>query len=219
MPGFYNARMSSPRQLTAIDQLLSSLQQVLQARQPPPARPYPAAQDETPMTAAERRRAAGLMRVNHAGEISAQGLYHGQALTARRPDVTAHLQTAAAEERDHMAWCAQRLAELDSHPSRLAPLWYGGAFVMGAVAGLAGDRWNLGFVAETEAQVAEHLDEHLQRLPASDRRSRAVVQAMRADETRHGEEAREAGGAPLPAPIPWLMRQSAKLMKRVAYHV
>jgi 3-demethoxyubiquinol 3-hydroxylase len=213
MGGFYNGRMPTPRQLTAFDQLLSSLQQVLRAQQSPPARPYPAAQDETPMTAAERRRAAGLMRINHAGEISAQGLYHGQALTARRADISEHLQAAAAEERDHMAWCAQRLAELDSHPSRLAPLWYGGAFVMGAAAGLAGDRWNLGFVAETEAQVAEHLDEHLQR------RSRAVVRAMRADEARHGEEALAAGGAPLPRPIPWLMRQSAKIMKRVAYHV
>jgi ubiquinone biosynthesis monooxygenase Coq7 len=211
--------MRAPRRLTATDRLLASLQQTLQGRAAPPARRYPAAQTPAAaLTPAERRRAAGLMRINHAGEVSAQGLYHGQALTAHSAHVARHLKEAAAEERDHMAWCAQRLEELHSHPSRLAPLWYGGAFVMGAAAGLAGDRWNLGFVAETEQQVAAHLDDHLARLPPGDARSRAVVQAMRADEARHGENAVAAGGAALPAPLPWLMRQSAKIMKRVAYH-
>lgn len=211
--------MPSSRQLTATDRLLCQLQRALQGRDPALQRPYPAEQQPVAtLTPAERRRAAGLMRINHAGEVSAQGLYHGQSLTARSSDVAQHLQDAAREERDHMVWCARRLEELDSHPSWLSPLWYGGAFVMGAAAGLAGDRWNLGFVAETEHQVAEHLDDHLGRLPAADARSRAVVQAMRADEARHGEEARAAGGAPLPPPIPRLMRWSASVMKRLAYH-
>lgn len=165
----------------------------------------------------ERRESANLMRVNHAGEVAAQGLYHGQALTARDADTRRHLLAAAEEEQAHLQWCEQRLGELGDQPSRLRPLWYGGSFAMGAAAGLLGDRWSLGFVAETERQVSEHLTEHLERLPADDLKSRAVLNAMRADEQRHGREAEQRGGAPLPAPVRGLMRQVAKLMKAGAY--
>lgn len=164
-----------------------------------------------------RREAANLMRVNHAGEVAAQGLYHGQALTARSEDTRRHLIAAAAEEKAHLEWCEQRLGELGDHPSRLRPLWYGASFAMGAAAGLFGDRWSLGFVAETERQVSEHLDEHLQRLPPQDHKSREILKAMRNDEQRHGQEAEHRGGAPLPAPVRGLMRQVARVMKAGAY--
>lgn len=169
-----------------------------------------------PSTAAgeeARRESAGLMRINHAGEIAAQGLYRGQALTARNQETRRHLLAAAQEEQDHLEWCEQRLQELGDRPSRLRPLWYGASYAMGAAAGLFGDRWSLGFVAETERQVSEHLDEHLQRLPPDDAKSRAVLQAMRADEQRHGLEAEQRGGAPLPAPVRGLMRRVAGVMK------
>lgn len=165
----------------------------------------------------DRRHAAGLMRINHAGEVAAQALYHGQAAVARKAELRQHLLAAADEEKAHLDWCAERLAELGEKPSRLQPLWYGGSFAIGAVAGLAGDRMSLGFVAETESQVAEHLDDHLSRLPRADQRSRAVIRQMRADEVRHGNEAMALGGAELPWPIPRLMRQAAKLMKAAAY--
>lgn len=168
---------------------------------------------ETGLEDSSRREAAKLMRVNHAGEIAAQGLYHGQALTARDEDTRRHLLAAADEEQAHLEWCEQRLAELGDRPSRLRPLWYAGSYAMGAAAGLFGDRWSLGFVAETERQVSEHLDEHLERLPAEDRKSREVLQAMRHDEQRHGHEAERRGGAPLPEPVRGLMRQVAKIMK------
>lgn len=164
-----------------------------------------------------RREAANLMRVNHAGEVAAQGLYHGQALTARNPDTRRHLLAAAAEEQTHLQWCEQRLGELGDGPSKLRPLWYGASFAMGAAAGLFGDRWSLGFVAETERQVSEHLDEHLRRLPAQDQKSRALLKAMRHDEQRHGREAEDLGGAPLPEPVRGLMRRIARVMKEGAY--
>jgi len=163
-----------------------------------------------------RREAANLMRVNHAGEVAAQGLYHGQALTARNPETRRHLLEAAGEEQNHLEWCESRLQELGDGPSRLRPLWYGASFAMGAAAGLFGDRWSLGFVAETERQVSEHLDEHIQKLPAGDAKSREVLQAMRADEQRHGLEAEHLGGAPLPAPVRALMRRIASVMKEGA---
>lgn len=166
---------------------------------------------------ASRREAANLMRVNHAGEVAAQGLYHGQALTARNPDTRRHLLEAAADEQNHLEWCESRLQELGDGPSRLRPLWYGASFAMGAAAGLFGDRWSLGFVAETERQVSEHLDEHILKLPAEDVRSREVLQAMRADEQRHGLEAEHLGGAPLPEPVRGLMRRIARVMKEGAY--
>lgn len=197
-----------PRRYSGMDRLLIGLSRGLA---PSPA--VPASASDTTLADAERREAARLMRVNHAGEVAAQGLYHGQALTARNPETRRHLLEAAEEEQRHLQWCESRLAELGDAPSRLRPLWYAGSVAMGAAAGLFGDRWSLGFVAETERQVSEHLDEHLQRLPTQDDRSRQILQAMRADEQRHGREAEDRGGAPLPAPVRGLMRRVARVMK------
>ena len=167
----------------------------------------------------ERRHSAGLMRVNHAGEIAAQALYHGQSITARDAATRAAMEQAAREESDHLAWCRTRLEELGSAPSRLDPLWYAGSLAIGAGAGLAGDRWSLGFVVETERQVVEHLDDHLSRLPAGDRRSRALLQRMRADEQRHATRARAAGGTALPRIVRRAMRAASKVMTGTAYRV
>ena len=186
------------------------------------ARPNPAGTTPESVTEpAARRHAAGLMRVNHAGEIAAQALYHGQALTARDPQVRAGLLAAARDETDHLAWCEQRVRELDSRTSLLAPVWYAGAFAIGAVTGLAGDRTSLGFVSETERQVIEHLESHLHEkgLPDDDERSRRIVQQMQDDEARHGADARAAGGRELPRPIRDLMRATARIMTRTAYRV
>jgi 3-demethoxyubiquinol 3-hydroxylase len=184
------------------------------------ARPNPAgAAEESVTEAAARRHAAGLMRVNHAGEIAAQALYHGQALTARDPKVRASLLAAARDETDHLAWCEARVRELDSRTSLLAPVWYAGAFAIGAITGLAGDRTSLGFVAETERQVIEHLESHLHELPADDERSRRIVGQMQSDEARHGSDARSAGGRELPRPIRELMRRTARIMTRTAYRI
>jgi ubiquinone biosynthesis monooxygenase Coq7 len=180
----------------------------------------PAAAAEIPeLSADEKRRAAALMRVNHAGEIAAQALYHGQALAARSEATRRMLLDAAREETDHLAWCEARLRELDSRPSLLNPLWYAGSFCIGALAALAGDRTSLGFVVETERQVEGHLDEHLGRLPPGDLRSRAIVHQMRADEAAHGANARAAGGVDLPEPIRALMRRTARIMTGTAYWV
>jgi ubiquinone biosynthesis monooxygenase Coq7 len=168
---------------------------------------------------AARRHAAGLMRVNHAGEIAAQALYHGQALTARNPAVRRSLLEAARDETDHLAWCEQRVRELGDRTSLLAPVWYAGSFAIGALAGLAGDRTSLGFVAETERQVIEHLESHLHELPPDDERSRRIVEQMQADEDRHGSEARAAGGRELPRPVRELMRRTAKVMTGTAYRL
>lgn len=167
----------------------------------------------------EKRRAAALMRVNHAGEIAAQALYHGQAIVARSEATRKMLLDAGREETDHLAWCESRLKELDSRPSLLNPLWYAGSFLIGALAALAGDRASLGFVVETERQVEGHLDEHLGRLPPGDQRSRAIVQQMRTDEVMHGANARAAGGTELPAPVRALMRHTARIMTGTAYWV
>lgn len=174
---------------------------------------------ETVADPVERRRAAALMRVNHAGEIAAQALYHGQALTARTPGLRDALLDAARDETDHLAWCEQRVRELDGRTSLLAPLWYAGSFAIGALAGLSGDRNSLGFVAETEKQVVEHLESHVQALPEGDERSRRIVQQMQADEDRHGSDARSAGGRDLPRPVRELMRQTARVMTRAAYRI
>ncbi len=211
------------RDYTPADHLLSALGRGLSllAHRPTgsgrsnPAQPAP----QTDLGEAERRHAAGLMRVNHAGEVSAQALYQGQALVARDPKVREHLLAAAREEQDHLRWCEERLHELGDAPSRLQPLWYAGSFAIGAAAGLAGDRWSLGFIDETERQVSEHLGDHLQKLPEQDQRSRAIIEAMRRDEDRHGREAREAGGRPLPGPVRGLMRQVARVMKFGAYRI
>jgi len=165
------------------------------------------------------RLSAGLMRVNHSGEVCAQALYSGQALFARDSRVRQALRTAAAEERDHLAWCRDRLRQLDSRPSLLDPLWYAGSFTLGVVSGAAGDRWSMGFLEETEAQVERHLDGHLQRLPPDDDRSRAVVEQMRDDERRHGAMGRELGGAQLPLPVKAAMRMVSRVMTRAAYWV
>ena len=216
----YNYRMTA-RRLTPIDRLLASANNALRTVAAPAgnaARPYPAADiaDED-LSDAERRHAAGLMRVNHAGEVAAQALYQGHAAVARDSDVETHIKDAAAEEFDHLAWCERRLMELGETPSRLSPLWYAGSFFIGAASGALGDRWSLGFIAETEKQVCEHLESHLEGLPEKDARSRAVVRQMRDEEEEHGDHAREAGAAELPLPIRRLMRLTARVMTRSAY--
>jgi ubiquinone biosynthesis monooxygenase Coq7 len=167
----------------------------------------------------ERRESAALMRVNHAGEIAAQALYHGQAFVSRSAATRDILLKAAREETDHLAWCETRLKELGSRPSLLNPLWYCGSFAIGVLAAATGDRTSLGFVVETERQVEGHLDEHLTRLPAADRRSRAILSAMRSDEITHGATARAAGASELPAPVRGLMRRVARVMTTAAYWI
>ena len=167
----------------------------------------------------ERRLSGALMRVNHVGEVCAQAMYAAQALTARTPALRAQMQAAGREEADHLAWTEQRLAELGARTSLLNPLWYAGAFAIGLAAGRAGDRISLGFVVETERQVEQHLASHLQSLPEADQASRAVVAQMRDDEARHADQALQAGGAVMPAPVRWLMRQSARVMTRLAHHL
>jgi ubiquinone biosynthesis monooxygenase Coq7 len=184
------------------------------------ARPSPAdGLAEGALDAAARQRAAALMRVNHVGEVCAQALYQGQALTARRSDARQTLERAALEEQDHLAWSAERIRELGGRPSLLNPLWYAGALAIGAAAGALGDRWNLAFLAETERQVEEHLTGHLELLPAADRRTRAVVAGMRADEAKHRASAIELGAAELPEAARHAMRLAAKVMTTVAYRV
>jgi 3-demethoxyubiquinol 3-hydroxylase len=174
---------------------------------------------EIELSAEERRHSAGLMRVNHTGEVCAQALYAAQALIASDPRIKREFTRAAREEEDHLAWTQQRLDELGAAPSRLNPLWYAGAFTIGVAAGVAGDRVNLGFVVETERQVEEHLTAHMHDLPASDGRSRAIVEKMRDDEARHGAAARAAGGIDLPFPLRGAMRVAADVMRFVAYRI
>ena len=203
----------------AADRALRALFAPAQAARPVP-RPAPSSCGKVAeLSPDERRRAAALMRVNHAGEIAAQALYHGQALAARSGTTRDLLLDAAREETDHLAWCESRLKELDSRPSLLNPLWYAGSFFIGALAALAGDHASLGFVVETERQVEGHLDEHLGRLPAADLMSRAIVQQMRTDEAAHGANARAAGAMELPGPVRALMRRTARIMTGTAYWV
>lgn len=209
------------RALTPFDKLIGCLDQGLRVVfGPPPAagRPSPARDLPEPALDARGRELAGrLMRVNHVGEICAQALYQGQALTARDGEVRDKLQRSADEENDHLAWTAQRIEELGSRGSYLNPLWYAGALAIGAAAGLAGDRWSLGFLAETERQVVEHLHGHLSRLPPEDAKSRAIVEQMAVDEGRHATTAIDAGAAELPAPVKTAMRLAAKTMTSTAY--
>ncbi len=207
-----------------VDRLLASADNALRtlAGAVHAARPNPAAAERgeaAVLSAEERQEAAALMRVNHVGEVCAQALYQAQALTARTPGLRQQMQQAAREEIDHLAWCQQRLDELGGRPSLLNPLWYAGAFGIGLLAGRLGDATSLGFVIETERQVEQHLAGHLDRLPAADARSRAIVDAMKADEARHAEDARGAGGSDLPLPVSWLMRGAAKVMTTVAHRV
>ena len=184
------------------------------------SRPVPGASLPSPeLTPEEERHAAGLMRVNHTGEVCAQALYAAQALVARNPDIRARFASAARDEEDHLAWTQARLAELNDRVSLLNPLWYAGSFAIGIAAGLAGDRVNLGFVVETERQVEEHLTGHMDELPDADAKSRAIVATMRDDEARHGAMAQEAGALELPMPARELMRVTASVMKAVAYRI
>ncbi|HEX8978275.1 MAG TPA: 2-polyprenyl-3-methyl-6-methoxy-1,4-benzoquinone monooxygenase [Parasulfuritortus sp.] len=183
-------------------------------------RAYPdAGLDEAEMSEAEKRHAAGLMRVNHSGEVCAQALYQGQSLTARNPEAAKALVEASDEETEHLAWCEKRLGELGSRKSFLNPLWYAGSFGLGVLAGALGDKWNLGFLAETERQVEGHLDGHLTSLPAQDAKSRAIVEQMKSDEIKHAETALAHGGAELPMPVKLAMKFSSKIMTRTAYYL
>jgi 3-demethoxyubiquinol 3-hydroxylase len=210
------------RRLSLADRLIQEIDRGLRtvAAANVSARPFPDEGIGDSLTdPAERRHAAGLMRVNHAGEIAAQALYHGQALTARNPALREQMLAAARDETDHLAWCERRVRELDSRTSLLAPLWYAGSFAIGALAGVTGDRTSLGFVEETEKQVCEHLDSHLDALPPQDERSRRIVEQMKADEDRHAGDARDRGAAVLPRPVREWMRRTARIMTRTAYRI
>ncbi len=213
--------MTTSRTYSALDRLLLAADDALATvfgDPPGTGRANPAdGVEEGELDDAGRREAGALMRVNHVGEVCAQALYQAQSVTARNDAVRARMRRAAEEENDHLRWCAERIEALGSHRSVLNPLWYGGAFAIGACAGLAGDRWNLGFVAETERQVVEHLSGHLERLPAEDQKSRAVVEQMRRDEGDHATMAVTAGAAELPAPVRGLMRMASAVMTRTAH--
>jgi len=196
------------REYSAVDRLLIGFDQALRTlfgRPQVTGRASPAAaHEETDLDERQRDLAARLMRIDHTGEVCAQALYQGQALTARLADVRHNMERAAAEENDHLDWCERRIEELGGRTSLLNPLWYAGSFAVGALAGLAGDKWSLGFVAETEQQVGEHLEGHLEQMPTQDARSRAILEQMRQDELQHAQQALQAGGEPLPTPAYWL---------------
>ncbi|MEJ2142698.1 MAG: 2-polyprenyl-3-methyl-6-methoxy-1,4-benzoquinone monooxygenase [Gammaproteobacteria bacterium] len=172
---------------------------------------------ETELTAAERDLVGRLMRINHSGEVAAQGLYQGQALTARLPEVRNKMERAAQEENDHLDWCESRIRELGTHTSYLNPFWYAGSVAIGAAAGLAGDKWSLGFVAETEHQVVKHLDEHLAQVSEEDNKTRSILEQMKIDEGQHATHALHAGGAELPAPVKKLMGLTSRVMTKTAF--
>ena len=194
------------RHLSMLDKLLVEVDQSLRtvhATAPLSGRPLPTDDMRSvgELTDAEKRTAASLMRINHAGEVAAQGLYRGQALNAKSPEVKARMAESAAEENDHLNWCETRIKALGGHKSYLGPFWYWGSYGLGAIAGAAGDRWSLGFVKETEDQVTRHIDQHLQKLPAADKASHAVLLQMKQDEQHHAEVAQQAGAARLPWPV------------------
>ena len=215
--------MTSERQFSPVDRLLIQADAAMRTLLPfsgAPARPSPAiVQSESQLSADETRHVAGLMRINHTGEVCAQALYQGQALTARLPQVRKAMEHAADEEVDHLAWCEQRIRELGSHPSVLNPLFYGLSFGVGAVAGLISDRVSLGFVAATEDQVVKHLEEHLEQIPQSDAKTRAILEQMREDEEHHATSAIEAGGLRFPAPVKFGMSLLSKVMTKSTYRV
>ncbi len=215
---------NTQRHYSPVDQLMMQIDNGLRTVFGKPLvteRPDPqdsvAAELKQTLSATEKTFSARLMRINHAGEVAAQGLYQGQALTAKLPDVRDKMQRAAEEENDHLAWCERRIKELGSHTSYFNPLWYFGSVSIGALAGMAGDKWSLGFVAETERQVVKHLDEHLTRISENDLESRAVLEQMKIDEGRHATVALEAGGAALPAPVKSLMTLTSKVMTKTAF--
>jgi ubiquinone biosynthesis monooxygenase Coq7 len=211
------------RELTPLDRLLASANNALRTVAAPAgraARPNPAEHIiDADLDERQKAHAAGLMRINHAGEVAAQALYQGHAAVARDPAVEDQMQHAADEEFDHLAWCEQRVNELGENVSKLTPVWYAGAFAIGAASGILGDRWSLGFIRETEDQVCAHLDSHLDSLPAEDAKSRAIVEQMRDEEEEHGENAARAGAAELPWPVRRLMQITAKVMTKTAYWV
>lgn len=216
--------MDTTRHLTSLDRLLVEFERALRtacsSSAQAAARTNPAAGEPVDeLTTGERQLSGWLMRVNHAGEVAAQALYRGQALTAHDKATHDGMAQSAAEEIDHLVWCEERLRELDSRVSRLDPLWYAGSFAIGAAAGLAGDKFSLGFIAETERQVAAHLDRHLKRLPAGDARSSAILEQMKTDEIHHGDKASRAGGSPMPLPVRVLMRLTSKVMTETAQRI
>jgi len=208
-------RPSFDQFILGFDRALRAVASVTTSAAPSPATALP----DAALEPAQRKHAAALMRVNHVGEICAQALYHGQAAVTGDDGIRAHLERAAHEEGDHLAWTAERLRELGGRPSLLNPLWYAGSFALGAAAARFGDPVSLGFVSETELQVERHLEEHLGKLPAADAKSRAVLDAMREDEIRHGREARAAGGVDLPWPARLAMRLMGKVMTTTAYRI
>lgn len=211
------------RNYTAIDRLIIAVDDVLRwttghpnpAKRANPAESVP----EVMMDEKNRQHAAGLMRINHAGEVCAQALYAGQAATARNPEVQANMQQAANEEIDHLSWCKQRLDELESKPSLLDPFWYAGSFAIGAAAGLAGDGWSLGFLKETENQVEAHLEGQIEKLPPEDARSRAILDQMKIDEAKHAKMAEDSGAYDLPRPVQRIMKMTAGVMKAISYQI
>ena len=214
--------MSKPfRTPTITDQVIGELDRALNnifCKQVS-SRTYPASKPEvetSELSAEQKKLAAGLMRVNHSGEMAAQALYQGQSLTARDPKLVDKLRHASIEESDHLNWCRNRLEELGEKPSLLDPVWYAGSFAIGMAAGIVGDRWNLGFLAETEHQVVRHLDDHLNRLPENDHRSRAIVEQMKIDEQGHAELAEDLGAAALPQPVKQMMKLTSKVMTSLA---
>jgi ubiquinone biosynthesis monooxygenase Coq7 len=211
------------RQLSGLDQIFNHLERSLRAvhgHHQGTARANPAGNiADTDLNETESRHAAGLMRVNHAGEIAAQALYNGQSLAARSAEVKERMHESALEETDHLAWCKQRVEELGQSTSLLGPIWYWGSFSIGAIAGAAGDKWSLGFIKETEDQVIKHLQEHQQSLPNGDEKSRAIVNQMIIDEAHHGDKAVDLGGVPLPRPVKQLMQLTAKVMTTLSYRI
>lgn len=213
--------MSRSRQFSVLDQILVQVDQALKAVAAPAqaSRPTPQASEATELNTSEQRHAAGLMRVNHVGEVCAQALYQGQAAASQSEEVRQAMQQAVIEEQDHLAWCEQRLQSLDSRPSLLNPLWYAGAYAMGLLAGKVGDEWSLGFVVETENQVEAHLAGHLEKLPAHDHASRAIVEQMRLDEIAHAQTAQTQGARVLPTGVKRLMGLASKVMTTTAYYL
>jgi ubiquinone biosynthesis monooxygenase Coq7 len=214
---------TNKRNYTLLDQWLMHTDTALRTVLGKPVvtqRSYPAEDvDDCELNDTDRKHIAGLMRVNHAGEVSAQALYQGQSITARNEEVRSKLEQAAMEENDHLVWTENRLHELGDHTSYLNPVWYAGSFAIGALAGALGDKWNLGFLAETEHQVVKHLDEHLEKIPEKDNRSRAILEQMKTDEARHATTALDHGGAELPTPVKKLMQAMSKVMTRSAYRI
>ena len=216
-------KRETQRNLTAADRLVINLDQALRTLFGRPLvteRSNPAEKCvHSELPEEQRDHVARLMRINHTGEVCAQALYQGQALTARKPEVRRSMERSAAEENDHLAWCEERVEELGGRLSLLNPFWYAGSFALGAAAGLAGDKWSLGFVAETERQVEGHLDEHLAQVPESDCRTRAILEQMKEDEIRHGQKAKAHGGVELPGPVKLAMKLTSKLMTTSVYRL